>query len=188
VTEEDRSAGETGFWEIWQSFADRICGAPWIERLDSRYGQGRELITAIFLGGGWKPNLRHWRRLEGQSQRVDALAARLKGSRCVLEAYCQFLDEIGQQSLPKGFVIVVEALEAGSASEMLADQNTVFYLESLLRRYVYGEPLKLKSDPAVRNAVLKILDQLVEAGSSAAYRMRDDFVTPLSGQAAAGQR
>jgi hypothetical protein len=64
---------------------------------------------------------------------------------------------------------------------MLADRNTVFLLESLLRRHVYAEPHRLKSDPTVRTAVLALLDHLVEAGSSAAYRMRDDFVTPLSG-------
>jgi hypothetical protein len=62
---------------------------------------------------------------------------------------------------------------------LLADGNIVFYLESLLQRHVYGEPARLKSDQSVRTAVLQVLDQLVEAGSSAAYRMRDDFVTPL---------
>lgn len=47
----------------------------------------------------------------------------------------------------------------------------------LLQRYVYGRPLELKRQPAIRNAVLSILDTLVEAGSAAAFRMRDDFVT-----------
>jgi hypothetical protein len=49
-----------------------------------------------------------------------------------------------------------------------------------LRRFIYSEPLRLKSDTEVRSAVLTILDQLVESGSSAAYRMRDDFVTPIA--------
>jgi Phage integrase, N-terminal SAM-like domain len=35
-------------------------------------------------------------------------------------------------------------------------------------------------DAAVRKAVLFLLDTLVENGSSAAFRMRDDFVTPAS--------
>jgi hypothetical protein len=61
---------------------------------------------------------------------------------------------------------------------MLGVRRTNFYLESLLSRWVYGKPLKLKENPTVRSAVLYILDGLVEAGSSAAFRMRDDFVTP----------
>jgi hypothetical protein len=32
----------------------------------------------------------------------------------------------------------------------------------------------------MRAAILFLLDALVETGSSAAFRMRDDFVTPLS--------
>jgi hypothetical protein len=179
VLEEDQSAGETCFWDVWQAFADRICEAPWIAQLDSEYGRGRELVGAIFLGQDWKDGVRHWRRLEGNAHRVGRLASRLAGSRRVLEAYAGFLHDVGESCLPKGFITVADSLEAGNAADMLASNNSVFYLEALLRRYVYGEPLKLKQAPAVRAAVLSILDLLVEAGSSACYRMRDDFVTPL---------
>jgi hypothetical protein len=181
IIEEDRCGGESPFWAIWQAFADAICAAPWSERLDSRYGSGKELVGVIFLGGYWKENVRHWRRLEGQGHRVDELAARFRGSAAVFDAYCRFLHDIGETSLPKAFVIQADSLVAGDPVAMPAEGNTVFLLESLLRRYVYAEPHRLKSDPAVRTAVLALLDHLVEAGSSAAYRMRDDFVTPLSG-------
>ena len=42
----------------------------------------------------------------------------------------------------------------------------------------YGRPVELKQDQALRDAVLLLLDILVESGSSATFRMRDDFVTP----------
>ncbi len=65
---------------------------------------------------------------------------------------------------------------------MMGRANTVFLLEGLLQRYVYGRPLELKREPELRDAVLALLDLylLVENGSSAAFRMRDDFVTPVS--------
>ncbi len=176
--EEDRLEGETPFWQIWQAFAERLCNAPWIENLDSRFTTGTELLNVIFLGLQWNEGVRHWRRLEGQAGRVDELVAKLPASSAALGAYCRFLYHVGEQSLPNGFVIVGERLGAGKPSEMLVEGNTVFYLESLLRRYVCGEPLRLKSNPQVRTAILRILDDLVDAGSSAAYRMRDDFVTP----------
>jgi len=87
---------------------------------------------------------------------------------------------LGEKVLPRSFTVVAERLEAGAPAELLSDSDTVYYLESLLRRYVYGEPLQLKTSPDIREAVLYILNQLVEAGSSAAYQMRDDFVTPAS--------
>lgn len=184
VLQEDQTAGDTSFWEVWQAFADRIREAPWIGRLDSEYGRGRELVREMFLGHDWQEGVRHWRRLEGNAHRVDRLASRLAGSVRVLEAYAGFLHDVGESGLPKAFVTVSDSLKAGNAAEMLASKNSVFYLEALLRRYIYGEPLKLKQVPVVRAAVLSILDLLVEAGSSASYRMRDDFVTPLRGPAA----
>jgi hypothetical protein len=180
VVEADRFGEEDSFWAVWQSFANAICEAPWIDRLDSPYGSGKELIGAIFLGGYWKENVRHWRRLEGQGHRVDKLAAQFRGSAVVFDAYCRFLNDIGETSLPPAFVILANSLAVGDPTVMLADRNTVFLLESLLRRHVYTEPHGLKSDPTVRTAVLALMDRLVEAGSSAAYRMRDDFVTPLN--------
>ncbi len=181
VVEADQFGEEGSFWAVWQAFAIAISRAPWIERLDSHYGAGKELISAIFLGGYWEENVRHWRRLEGQGHRVDDLAARFRGSAAVFDAYCRFLYDIGETSLPKAFVILADSLAAGDPTMMLVDRNTVFLLESVLRRHVYSEPHRLKSDADIRIAVLALLDQLVEAGSSAAYRMRDDFVTPLSG-------
>lgn len=179
VVEADRFSGDDPFWAVWQAFANAMCTAAWIEQLDSRYGSGKELVGAMFLGNYWKENVRHWHRLEGQGHRVDELAARFLGSPAVFDAYCRFLYDIGETSLPRAFVILADSLAAGDPTMMLADGNTVFLLESLLRRHVYSEPYRLKADPAVRTAVLALLDHLVEAGSSAGYRMRDDFVTPL---------
>jgi hypothetical protein len=130
----------------------------------------------------WKDGVRHWRRLEGFSDRVDTLFESLPPCAAVLDTYCGFLYTIGAQSLPHGFVIVAKRFQAGDADQRLSKGNTVFYLESLLRRVIYSQPLRLKSNAEVRSAILMILDQLVETGSSAAYHMRDDFVTPIAHQ------
>jgi hypothetical protein len=98
----------------------------------------------------------------------------------VLDSYTRFLYEIGEHSLPGAIVRIAAALRKGNAQKMLARSNTVFMLDVRLQRYVYGRPLELKREPPLREAVLFILDCLVEAGSSAAFRMRDDFVTPVA--------
>lgn len=177
---EDQTEGNSPFWDIWQAFADRVRTARWIDRLDSRYAGDAELLRTIFFGMSWQDGVRHWRRLEGFADRVDTLFESLPPCAMVLDAYCHFLYTIGEQSLPHGFVVVANRLQAGDAGQMLSKDNTVFYLESLLRRFVYSQPFRLKSNAEVRSAVLTILDHLVDSGSSAAYRMRDDFVTPIA--------
>ena len=98
----------------------------------------------------------------------------------MLDAYVRFLYHVGEQSLPEAFARIAEQLQAGEAQHMLRKTNTVFMLEVLLRRHVYGRPRELKRRRPIRDAVLALLDVLVEQGSSAAFRMRDDFVTPVS--------
>lgn len=189
IMEEDGLEHKTSFWEIWQAFADRFADSNWIDSLGmdnyARASRGKRLLRALYFGIQWKKDTRYWPRLKGQEYRVENLLQSLPPSSAALKSYCRFLYHIGEKSLPDSFTIIYDQLKAAEPSPALNDTTIVFYLESLLRRYVYGEPLRLKSDRDVREAVLYILNQLVEAGSSAAYQMRDDFVTPISPHAAA---
>ena len=104
----------------------------------------------------------------------------LPPSSLVLDDYVRFLYHVGEQSLPESFIRIAKRLTVGDAKQMLAKGNTVFMLEVLLQRQVYSRPLEMKRKRELRNSVLFLLDQLVENGSSASFRMRDDFVTPIS--------
>jgi hypothetical protein len=88
---------------------------------------------------------------------------------------------------PNAGFINANRLQTGDAGQMLSEDTTVFYLESLLRRFIYSEPLRLKTNAKIRSAALTSLDQLVDSGASAAYRMRDDFVTPIAQQNPSGR-
>jgi len=94
--------------------------------------------------------VRHWDRLEGQVHRVDELAARFQGSAAVFDAYCRLLHDIGETALPRAFVILENSLAVGDPVAMLAERNSVFLLESLLRRYVYAEPHRLDPKQTLR--------------------------------------
>jgi len=138
------------------------------------------MMSAIFLGSSWKDGVRHWRSLEGHAHHVHVLFEDLPPTSTVVDDYLRFLFHIGEQSLPDAFIRIAKRLQQGDPRQMLRKGNTVFLLEVLLQRYVYRRPLELKRQPELREAVLFVLDLLVENGSSAAFRMRDDFVTPIS--------
>ena len=180
ITQEDLSSDKSCFWDIWKAFADRVVDAPWLASIGSDYSSGTDLIDKMLFRMHWDEGVRRWHRLGGHEQEVDEFITRLPAAAPVLLAYSYYLYKIGEGALPRAFVVLANRLEVGNAADLLSDGNTMFYLESLLQRYVYGLPLRLKSDAVLRTAVLRILDHLVDAGSSAAYRMRDDFVTPMS--------
>ena len=177
---EDEHPNTRHYWHLWQLFADQIKKAKWVEQVEPARHPARQLLAAIFLTLYWKENVRHWRSLEGHSHRVHALFETLPLSGVALERYLAFLYHIGEQSLPDAFARVAQRLRKGGVEALVENAESIFILEVLLQRYVYGRPAELKADRRMREAVLYLLDTLVEAGSSAAFRMRDDFVTPAA--------
>ena len=178
---QDANPNTPQYWFLWGLIADAVKRAKWASGLDKdRHSDGTDLLSAVFLTLYWEDNVRHWRFLDGHAHLVHALFEALPPSSIVLDNYAGFLYQIGERSLPDAFVRVADTLRRGSPNKMLSKSNTVFVLEVLLQRYVYGRPLELKRDTRIREAVIFILDSLVECGSSAAFRMRDDFVTPVS--------
>jgi hypothetical protein len=180
ISVEDRQPNTPQFWSLWEQFADGVRRASWLVRIDDEYASGSEMIAAIFLGTSWKEEVRHWRSLEGHAEHVHTLFEDLPASSTVLDNYLRFLYHVGEQSLPEAFIRIARRLQQGDPRQMMRKGDTVFLLEVLLQRYVYGRPLELKRQGDLREAVLFLLDLLVENGSSAAFRMRDDFVTPIS--------
>ena len=176
---EDRQPNTPQFWLLWELFADKVRLATWLAGIDGEYTSGTEMISAIFLGSGWKEDVRHWRSLEGHAGHVHTLFVDLPASSVVLDAYLRFLYHVGEQSLPEAFIRIAKRLQQGDSRQMMRKGNTVYLLEVLLQRYVYGRPLELKRHGDLREAILFLLDLFIENGSSAAYRMRDDFVTPV---------
>ncbi|MGA2890191.1 MAG: hypothetical protein ABSE51_19250 [Terracidiphilus sp.] len=176
---EDRTPNTEQFWFIWRLFAGRIEKCNWLSNVDAEHAPGAALLLVIFLGTSWKDGVRHWKSLEGHAHLINDLFERLPFSRELLDDYVRFLYHVGERSLPDAFIRISERLKVSTIQSPLQRADVVFRLEVLLRRYVYGRPFALKSNHRLRDAVLHILDCLVEEGSSAAFRMRDDFVTPL---------
>lgn len=185
IVREDRDPSTARFWFLWQLFADRLARAPWMTQIDDRYRRGVSFLAEVFLAVGWNKNARHWRSLTGHVDRLHRLFEALPVSKAVLHHYVRFLYHVGEESLPIAYIRIAAKMKTGAPRELLDDTEIVFLLESILQRQVYLKPVELKRREDLRTAILYLLDQLVDAGSSAAFRMRDDFVTPLPPQAAA---
>lgn len=177
---EDQVRQPAHFWFLWGIFAEKITTADWILNIDQDYSKGSEMMSMIFLNTRWKSNVRHWSSLEGYADRVHTLFERLPASPRIFEDYVSFLYHIGEQSLPNAFIHLAHKLNLPNSAKLLNGRNTVYLLEVLLQRHVYVRPRELKQRIEMRDSILHVLDLLVEIGSSAAFKMRDDFVTPLS--------
>lgn len=176
---EDGQSNAPQFWSLWKQFSEKVHRAPWLVTIDDEHARGAEMLSALFLGTWWKESVQHWQSLEGYAELIHVFFDQLPACSRVLDDYVRFLYHVGSQSLPNAFVRIANKLQQGEAGQMLRKTNTVYLLEVLLQRHVYGRPLELKRRNDLRNAILHLLDDLTENGSSAAFKMRDDFVTPL---------
>ena len=126
---------------------------------------------------GWGDDPGKLPLLVGHEDDVNVFVTRLPASPPVLKSYAHYLYSVGESALPDALTVVAGRLRVGG----LLDGGAVSYLAAVLQKQVYGQPQLLKANPVIREATLAILDRLVDAGSSAAYRMRDDFATPSAG-------
>lgn len=171
---------EDSFWDIWQLISNTIVQSTWGRGLKDDHVRESAILSTIFLGNNWQGDAGRWHRLEGHAHLLDQLARDLPPTVPVLAAYLKFLYLIGQESLPRSFETVAQILEKGDSVRMASHSDIDFVLETLLRPFVYFHPHRVKTKASLREAVLAILDALVEGGSPSAYMMRDDFVTPSS--------
>jgi hypothetical protein len=178
-TLEDAAPNTPQYWFLWALFADAVKRSKWIAWLHRENPTGSEMLSALFLTSWWKEDVKHWSSLEGYAHLLHEFFDALRPTSLVFDCFVRFLYHVGEQSLPQAFIRLSAALRMGDSTEMLADPNTIFMLEVLLQRHIYRRGWHLKRDPELRNAVLHLLDVLVEQGSSACFGMRDDFVTPL---------
>lgn len=182
VVATDGAAADDSFWPLWQAFADRFADGMAEPGAAGRFDRERPwetpMIDRLFLAQAWKAGTAHWARLDGHAHRVHALARRLPAAPVCVKAYTRFLYTIGRRELPDALVDLEAIVQRGDAARLMADADIASHVEGMLGPFVYAEPLRAKRDPALRDAILRLLDALVAAGSPAAYRMRDDFVTP----------
>jgi len=179
ITEAD-SGADDNFWSLWQLFADRVTNSKSLDELDNDYEFDAELVDQLFLGIPWQDGVSHWRRLDDNHGRIEKLALQLPPTTPCLRAYLRYLSSVGRKSLPMAFKTIAAIVKEGATNNLLKNSTIMYYLESLLTRFVYSEPQLLKSDESLRDSVLFLLDSMIEVGSASAYRLRDDFVTPLS--------
>lgn len=164
-------------WALWQRFADDFASGELPAEVDDERSDAGKLLRELFLGVNWGEE-RDWPPLVGEAHRVRSLFERLPATQCGFECYAYFLAKAGSKSLPEPLVNVASKLDAARGMPVL-NETAVFYLEQILTRLVYGGNSRIRAEPQLRTATLTILDHLVAAGSSVAYKLRDDFLTPF---------
>lgn len=165
------------FWMLWQVAADATLAQIPSDQDKISSGVAR-LLRAVFLGISWKSDAHTWPPLTGQGSRILAFFRRLPSSATTLRAFSKIVAQFRGEFVPGALPAIAEHLARLSDRSFL-DSTTMRSLEAILGSLVYSGASDIRRKPEQRAATLSLLDMLIEAGSSAAFKIRDDFLTPL---------
>ena len=177
LAEDQLQIGER-FWGQWQMFADAFIAYSLGARADDERSDTAELLDVIMLGVEWKAETCEWTPLRGQSERIRHFFRQLPASARAISAFTALMNRFASEFLPASLPLLAEKLVVQSP-EALLSRFTLMQLEQALSGLVYSGALEVRRDVSLRNATMTVLDCMVGAGSCAAFRIRDDFLTPL---------
>lgn len=173
----DRAPAPT-MWSIWQRFADDFAAGVSSKKVDEEHSDEAKMLRELFLGVNWAEQ-RDWLPLQSETHRLRSFFQSLPPMEQGFDCYAYYLAKAGTPTLPDALVELADKLEEATGRAIL-NENAIFYLEEILTRLIYGGNSRIRSEVALQQATLTILEALVEAGSSLAYKLRDDFLTPVT--------
>jgi len=95
----------------------------------------------------------------------------------VLYSISKVLNDIGSRFLDDGIYWISGMIK--NHNEQLSKKvknNTVYYLELLIRRYILRNRQLIKTDKRTKERILILLNFLINQGSSKAYLMREEIL------------
>jgi len=163
------------FWLVWD------CIYPIIKKfskLRSALYLNEIIHTYLLAWPWWEKTTKAWHSLKDREKLFYAKCANEMGSHpAVLYGIGKILNEIATPFINDGMIWVSDTLaENHNLNTEELDINTVYYLEVLVRKYVYLNRTKLKADRYLRAKLLVILEFLINRTSVNAYLLREEII------------
>lgn len=180
---EDKSPSGERFWTVWKRCAEVAFQAEVIRGSSRRrgYDECHKLIrTLLFAQTQWKKGLKVWAPLQQHQDFIELAFARVGDTPTGFEALTRLLRTAGQFLLPQALKNLDDA-HARFSSEAKLEEGARYELELLLRDCVLSMGTEIRSREVLRNAALRLLDYLVNEGSSLAFQLREFLVAPIGG-------
>lgn len=176
ILAEDRDFRTDRFWKVWKLYADAFqqsdVGSDLNEQNDKI-----EFLRRLLLNVNWNADTRVWRSLSGRGQLLTAFFEQIPTSFHANSAFVALISRFNSEFFPSAIPLLAGKIRG---LEVPMSQLAMAKLEASLGNLVYSGSLEIRRNNVLRAATLSVLDTLIEAGSAVAFRIRDDFLTPLN--------
>ena len=176
ISAEDYLDYYENFWEVWNIFKEKIINI--CEKGDEYWYVGKIVKSYLFAQNPWKESVVEWHTFKNENKAFfKEIAEKLGHCPSALYAISKLLNDIGSPYLDDGIAWISGMLKKNdNLSDAKLEVNTIYYLENLVKKYVYKNREVIKKHIKLKQNVLTILDFLVNKGSVIGYLLRENIM------------
>ena len=145
---------------------------------DGHWAVARIIKSYLFAQIPWKESATDWHAFKDSNSRFfDEVAKNIGHCPSTLYSLAKSLNNVASQYLNPGIAWLSGMLSCNKelwTAEL--EENTIYYLESLVRKYVYMERERIRRTKQLKEEILVILEFLVEKGSVVGYMSRENIL------------
>lgn len=176
ISAEDYLNSYENFWEIWNLFKEKtieVC-----KKGDGYWYVDKIIKSYLFAQNPWKESAIEWHTFKDENKRFfKEISEKIGHCPSALYAISKLLNDIGSSYLDDGILWLSDMLKNnGNLLDAKLEINTIYYLENLVKKYVYKNREKLKKTVELKQKVLIILDFLINKGSVIGYMLRENVL------------
>lgn len=176
VLAEDSLKTYDKFWMVWNAFKDKIIDI--CKDGDGLWHTDKIVKSYLFAETPWKETTKDWRSLKDKDKRFfKDISEKIGHCPSAIYSLAKFLNNIGSTYLDNGILWFSKIFKKNKGlGDADLESATIYYLEILVRKYIYKNREKIRKNTSLKNNVLTILDLLVEKGSVVGYMLRESIV------------
>jgi hypothetical protein len=176
VLAQDRLDTYEKFWQVWTLFFEKVVAL--CKDGDGYWYIDRIIRSYLFAQTTWKETATDWHTFkDGNSKFFADVVKNIGHCPSTLYSLAKSLNNIASKYLNFGISWLCEMMTVHkNLWSAKLETNTQYYLENLVRKYIYKEREKIRKTKKLKEEVLVILDFLIERGSVIGYILRENIL------------
>lgn len=175
VNAEDYQCKVEQFWNIWKKMYPFIKNMCFNQR---GYHLKDVIISYMLAWHWWREGIESWHSLTTDNLNFySTVSVDLGHIPPVLYSVARVLCTIGSTFVKEG-IEWLYTIVSNNHSLVLGDleSNTLYYIESFLRKFVFENRDKIKRDFRLKSKLIEILNFIIERGSMRGYLLRESII------------
>jgi len=176
ILAEDVLNAYDNFWLIWECFKEKIFE---ICKEGKEYGYVSDIIKSyLFAATPWKANVKEWHTMKDSNKKFfKEVSQKIGNCPSTLYALAKLLNGVGSSYIDDGVIWISDIIEKNEdLAKKELESNTIYYIENIVRIYIYKNRENIKKTNSLKQKILIILNFLIEKGSVVGYMFRESII------------